>query len=237
MAREDPMAPRRPAPNAPAASNRRRLPAGPEIRAPLVGTKLLAPVPVSGYRERPRLSALLDRGLDDRSRLTLLSAPPGYGKTVAVAGWLGSRGLARAWLSLDVGRQRSRPLRSLPRRGAASGPAGGGRRDGGAVRSRCQPQRRPDRGHAPRRDRRERRPVRARARRLPRHRRRADPPPGPLPDRARAALRPPGPADPGGPAAAARPPAGPRPARRAAGRRPALHGRGGVGLSRRGAAR
>ncbi len=67
---------------------------------PLVATKLLAP-PVTGYRERPRLSAILDRGLEDRSRLTLLSAPPGYGKTVAVAGWLGSRGLAHVWLSLD----------------------------------------------------------------------------------------------------------------------------------------
>jgi len=33
--------------------------------------------------------------------LTLLSAPPGYGKTVAVTGWLASRGLAHAWLSLD----------------------------------------------------------------------------------------------------------------------------------------
>ena len=33
--------------------------------------------------------------------MTLLSAPPGYGKTVAVGGWLGSRGLTSAWLSLD----------------------------------------------------------------------------------------------------------------------------------------
>lgn len=61
---------------------------------PLVTTKLLAPVSVSGYRDRPRLSALLDAGLEDRSRLTLLSAPPGYGKTIAIAGWLGVRGLA-----------------------------------------------------------------------------------------------------------------------------------------------
>jgi LuxR family maltose regulon positive regulatory protein len=44
---------------------------------------------------------MLDRGLEDRSRLTLLSAPPGYGKTVAVAGWLESRGLTHAWVSLD----------------------------------------------------------------------------------------------------------------------------------------
>jgi LuxR family maltose regulon positive regulatory protein len=62
----------------------------------------VVPASVSRYSERPRLSALLDRGLEDRSRLTLLSAPPGYGKTVAVAGWLESRALAHAWLSLDV---------------------------------------------------------------------------------------------------------------------------------------
>lgn len=69
---------------------------------PLVATKLLVPLLVTGYRERPRLNAMLDRGLEDRSRLTLLSAPPGYGKTVAVASWLESRPLAHAWLSLDV---------------------------------------------------------------------------------------------------------------------------------------
>ncbi|HEX7399605.1 MAG TPA: hypothetical protein VF302_07530 [Candidatus Limnocylindrales bacterium] len=45
---------------------------------------------------------MLDRGLEDSTRLTLLSAPPGYGKTVAVVGWLQSRGVAHAWLSLDA---------------------------------------------------------------------------------------------------------------------------------------
>ena len=68
---------------------------------PLVGTKLRAPVEVRDYRERPRLSAELDGALEDRTRLTLLSAPPGYGKTVAVAGWLATRGVPFAWLSLD----------------------------------------------------------------------------------------------------------------------------------------
>jgi LuxR family maltose regulon positive regulatory protein len=102
MAHEDPMAPRNLTPKAQPAAERPRLPAGPEIRAPLVGTKLQAPASVYGHRERPRLSALLDRGLEDRSRLTVLSAPPGYGKTVAVAGWLESGVLAHAWLSLDV---------------------------------------------------------------------------------------------------------------------------------------
>ena len=75
-------------------------PAAPR-RAPLITTKLHAPR-VSGYRDRPRLGEHLDRALDDATRLTLLSAPPGYGKSVAVQGWLESRGLSSAWLSLDA---------------------------------------------------------------------------------------------------------------------------------------
>ncbi len=70
--------------------------------APLVRTKLVMPVPGSGYGERARLNAALDRSLDDNVRLVLLSAPPGYGKTTALAGWLESRGLPCAWLSLDA---------------------------------------------------------------------------------------------------------------------------------------
>ena len=76
--------------------------ADPESRVPILETKLKAPASVSGYRERPRVGALLDRGLEDSARLTLLSAPPGYGKTVAATGWLSSRALACAWLSLDA---------------------------------------------------------------------------------------------------------------------------------------
>lgn len=76
--------------------------ADPEARVPIVGTKLQAPASVSRYRERARISALLDRGLEDSTRLTLVSAPPGYGKTVAVTRWLASRGLPQAWLSLDA---------------------------------------------------------------------------------------------------------------------------------------
>lgn len=72
-----------------------------EVQSPLVGTKLRAPVEFRDHRERPRLSAKLDAALEDRTRLTLLSAPPGYGKTVAVAGWLAARRMTCAWLSLD----------------------------------------------------------------------------------------------------------------------------------------
>jgi len=95
---KNPMAPRRRASEAQDPSSRSDRPAGAEFRAPLIGTKLGAAAKVAGYRERPRLSALLDHALDDGTRLTLTSAPPGYGKTMAVVGWLESRRLARAWL-------------------------------------------------------------------------------------------------------------------------------------------
>ncbi len=68
---------------------------------PLISTKLHAPL-VAVYGDRPRLSAHLDGALDDATRLTVLSAPPGYGKSVAVAGWLPSRDVQHAWLSLDA---------------------------------------------------------------------------------------------------------------------------------------
>jgi LuxR family maltose regulon positive regulatory protein len=73
-----------------------------EVSGPLIGTKIRAPRPVADHRERPRLSGRLDAALDDTTRLTLLSAPPGYGKTVAVTGWLAARGVPYAWLSLDT---------------------------------------------------------------------------------------------------------------------------------------
>ena len=95
------MADRQSVPSVGAAPAAPRHPDAPEPGAPLVATKLRAPTTVAGYQERPRLSSALDRGLDDSVRLTILSAPPGYGKTAALAGWLESRGLAHAWLSLD----------------------------------------------------------------------------------------------------------------------------------------
>lgn len=98
------MDPGRPSSDAPATSGRPHQPPGPQVRVALVRTKLIAPASVSGQRERARLSAMLDRGLEDAVRLTLLSAPPGYGKTVAVGGWLASRGLPQVWLSLSTRR-------------------------------------------------------------------------------------------------------------------------------------
>lgn len=70
---------------------------------PLVTTKVAPPLAPSGHRERLRVSRILDGALDDRVRLALVVGPPGYGKTVAVAGWLESRQIPHAWLSLDLG--------------------------------------------------------------------------------------------------------------------------------------
>jgi len=48
---------------------------------------------------RPRLTERLNQGLT--RKLTLISAPPGFGKTTAVSGWIAQSDTAIAWLSLD----------------------------------------------------------------------------------------------------------------------------------------
>lgn len=71
------------------------------VAGPLVETKLFLPQPRGDAVTRPRLTQLLDRGRP--ARLTLVSAPAGFGKTTLLA-----RGLAAAqgqrsvaWLSLE----------------------------------------------------------------------------------------------------------------------------------------
>lgn len=73
------------------------------MAGPLIETKLHVPRLRAQVVERPRLRDLLDRGWD--ARLTLLSAPAGFGKTTLLAEWLArsSAGRAVAWLSLDEG--------------------------------------------------------------------------------------------------------------------------------------
>ena len=53
---------------------------------PLIATKLFAPKVRRGLVARPRLLERLDRG--GESRLTLVSAPAGFGKTTLLADWL-----------------------------------------------------------------------------------------------------------------------------------------------------
>ena len=72
--------------------------------SPLLETKLYAPAWRPGLVSRPRLSGRLTRGA--ASKLTLVSAPAGFGKSTLLAEWLaavpaGAR--SAAWLSLDPG--------------------------------------------------------------------------------------------------------------------------------------
>src|SRR3954452_8014833 len=53
-----------------------------------------------GIVARPRLSRALDSGWE--GSLTLVVAPAGYGKTVAVEAWLAERGHAAAWVRADA---------------------------------------------------------------------------------------------------------------------------------------
>jgi LuxR family maltose regulon positive regulatory protein len=72
------------------------------VARPLIATKLYVPKLRRGLVARPRLGAHLRRGAE--SRLTLVSAPAGFGKTTLLAEWLGETpGEDRcvAWLSLD----------------------------------------------------------------------------------------------------------------------------------------
>jgi LuxR family maltose regulon positive regulatory protein len=68
---------------------------------PLVETKLYIPKLRRSLVARPRLSGRLSRGAE--SRLTLISAPAGFGKTTLLAEWLAATPTERsvAWLSLE----------------------------------------------------------------------------------------------------------------------------------------
>src|SRR5512139_974302 len=67
----------------------------------LLTTKLYVPPPCPALVKRPRLTLDLSKALT--RRLTLLSAPAGYGKTTLVSSWLREADIASTWLSLDEG--------------------------------------------------------------------------------------------------------------------------------------
>jgi LuxR family maltose regulon positive regulatory protein len=71
------------------------------MTAPILATKLYAPPPRPNVVSRPRLIERLDEGL--QRKLTLVSAPAGFGKTTLVGEWLSSCRRPAAWLSLDDG--------------------------------------------------------------------------------------------------------------------------------------
>jgi LuxR family maltose regulon positive regulatory protein len=65
----------------------------------LLETKLHPPRRRRGVVARPRLSERLARASE--ARLTLVSAPPGFGKTTVLTEWLTDAPFAVAWVSLD----------------------------------------------------------------------------------------------------------------------------------------
>ena len=80
--------------------------------APLLNTKLYIPALRSNVVKRDRLLDQLDDGLSQDRKLSLISAPAGYGKTTLVIDWLHElqqRGVGVAWLTLD--RMDNAPLR------------------------------------------------------------------------------------------------------------------------------
>jgi LuxR family maltose regulon positive regulatory protein len=68
---------------------------------PLLATKLFVPTPRPIAVRRSRLIERLHYGL--RHKLTLVSAPAGFGKSTLVAQWLAECKRPSAWLSLDEG--------------------------------------------------------------------------------------------------------------------------------------
>ncbi len=63
----------------------------------LLATKYAMPQPMPGLVARAHLT----QALDATRGVVLVSAPPGYGKTTLVAGWLEQAGLPTAWVTLD----------------------------------------------------------------------------------------------------------------------------------------
>jgi LuxR family maltose regulon positive regulatory protein len=68
---------------------------------PLLTTKLTMPLQQPDIISRPRLDRHLEEGLG--RRLTLISAPAGFGKTTLLSGWFQRKKARAAWLSLDEG--------------------------------------------------------------------------------------------------------------------------------------
>src|SRR5664279_6607404 len=68
---------------------------------PILTTKLYIPPPRTKVVLRPRLTERLNEGLP--RKLTLISAPAGFGKTTLVSEWVPGCDRPAAWLSLDEG--------------------------------------------------------------------------------------------------------------------------------------
>lgn len=73
----------------------------------LLSTKLYLPDSTPSHITRSRLNKQLERSLG--ARLTTVVAPPGFGKSTLVSGWIRQAGLRSGWVSLDA--RENDPLR------------------------------------------------------------------------------------------------------------------------------
>jgi LuxR family maltose regulon positive regulatory protein len=71
------------------------------MSTPILATKLYIPRPRPNVVSRPRLLERLNEGL--HGKLTLISAPAGFGKTTLISEWVEGIEQPTAWLSLDEG--------------------------------------------------------------------------------------------------------------------------------------
>ncbi len=73
------------------------------MTVPILATKLYIPPSRRRVVLRPRLIERLNEGLAAGHKVTLVSAPAGFGKSTVVAEWVAGCGRPVAWLSLDEG--------------------------------------------------------------------------------------------------------------------------------------
>ena len=78
------------------------------VSTPVLATKLFAPARRPRLVARPRIAERLGSTLEAGHRLTLVSAPAGFGKTTALGDWLTELDQHQSqtrvgWLSLDDG--------------------------------------------------------------------------------------------------------------------------------------
>ena len=66
---------------------------------PILQTKLFVPPPRPDQVQRPRLIGQLNQGIS--RKLTLVSAPAGFGKTTLLSEWIAQSDMPIAWISLD----------------------------------------------------------------------------------------------------------------------------------------
>jgi LuxR family maltose regulon positive regulatory protein len=71
------------------------------VLSPLLKTKLIIPPTRAELVQRKQLIQALQKGTE--GKLTLISAPAGYGKTTLLSSWVKGCGLRASWLTLDEG--------------------------------------------------------------------------------------------------------------------------------------